>query len=297
MRRFSGHETFAIREGWLYKGVSTLIADPNLFEGPHPADRLGVGSNMGKSIKHWLSACGLADYQEPEKGSKKRKLVINDFGRLVYEQDPYFNQLGTWAMIHANLVASGESTAAWDWFFNTSAESVFDRHTLTDQFHRWARANAPRQPSEVTIKKDLSCLLATYSLRVPQDVLDPEEAMDCPMWDLGLVTYYKGAATFKTNRMPKKLPGEVIGYCLSLCREEGQVGKKAALMEFEQAAIAEKGPGRAFFLSPSALYETIEAAISQNPNCGLAVESQAGLRMIRFDNKTPIEWAKHYYGV
>lgn len=56
--RFGGHETFAVREGWLYKGLSLLHERPDAFSDPFVADLLGVGRNMAKSIRHWLSVTG-----------------------------------------------------------------------------------------------------------------------------------------------------------------------------------------------------------------------------------------------
>jgi hypothetical protein len=50
--RFGGHETFAIREGWLHKGLMLLANHPARVDDNHVADWLGVGRNMGKSIKH-----------------------------------------------------------------------------------------------------------------------------------------------------------------------------------------------------------------------------------------------------
>jgi hypothetical protein len=52
--RFGGHETFAIREGWLHKGLRLLADEPHLLADDHAADWLGVGRNMAKSIRHWL---------------------------------------------------------------------------------------------------------------------------------------------------------------------------------------------------------------------------------------------------
>ena len=55
--QFGGHETFPLREGWLHKGLELVHADGRAFEDEHVSDRLGVGRNMAKSIRHWLLAC------------------------------------------------------------------------------------------------------------------------------------------------------------------------------------------------------------------------------------------------
>ena len=58
--RFGGHETFAIREGWLHKGLRLLRDHPERLVAEEAADWLGVGRNMAKAIRHWLVATGLA---------------------------------------------------------------------------------------------------------------------------------------------------------------------------------------------------------------------------------------------
>ena len=71
MMKFSGHETFAIREGWLHKGLKLLIEEPELLYDEYVADFLGVGKNMSRSIRHWLEVTGLAE-REAGKGRQTR---------------------------------------------------------------------------------------------------------------------------------------------------------------------------------------------------------------------------------
>ena len=59
--KFRGHETFSIRKGWLNKGMREVAADPTVFSAKqhNPMDVFGIGSNMVKSLRFWLSAVGL----------------------------------------------------------------------------------------------------------------------------------------------------------------------------------------------------------------------------------------------
>lgn len=52
--KLKGHETFALRDGWLNKGLAKVDANPKVFSENHGADALGVGSNMAKAIRYWL---------------------------------------------------------------------------------------------------------------------------------------------------------------------------------------------------------------------------------------------------
>ena len=49
MIKLKGHETFAIREGWLSKGLIEVDKNEKVFSKNFGADTLGVGSNMAKA--------------------------------------------------------------------------------------------------------------------------------------------------------------------------------------------------------------------------------------------------------
>ena len=67
--RFSGHDTFACRTTWLYKGIDFLNSrrdsdnqiDISKLNGHLPTIDLGVGKNMVNAIKHWLLAFGVVN--------------------------------------------------------------------------------------------------------------------------------------------------------------------------------------------------------------------------------------------
>ena len=293
--RFSGHETFAIREGWLYKGLSSLDQYPNFFEEPFPADQLGVGTNMAKSIRHWLVATGLAEYRDQVAKSRSKRITVSEFGKMVLKEDPYFNNFGTWCFIHLNLVNSQDATASWAWFFGSCADTVFDRNNGLEQFRRWSLNSTAKHPSATTLQKDLNCLLASYAQRPPTDNTDPEEAMDCPLWELGLLNYYRGSASFRTNRSPKKISAEAIGYALAVAAGQTEQGSGGREMTFEEAATIKGGPGRAFLMGPSALYDAVSRAMSENSKSGLKIGSLVGQRVLKYGNQSPLEWVDGYY--
>ena len=90
--KFRGHETFSIRKGWLSKGMKQVAADPSVFvsKTKNPMDVLGIGANMVKSLRYWLPAVGLTESQKG-KGAQ----YLTRFGKIVYERDPYIEEVGT----------------------------------------------------------------------------------------------------------------------------------------------------------------------------------------------------------
>ena len=53
------HESFSIREGWLAKGIKNVKEYGNVFALQNTTDILGIGTNMVKSLKYWMTATTL----------------------------------------------------------------------------------------------------------------------------------------------------------------------------------------------------------------------------------------------
>lgn len=105
--RFGGHETFAAREGWLHKGLRLLQEDPEKFTQDDVADHLGVGRNMGRSIRHWLQATQLAEVVHGGHSEKRSLLQMTALGRTIWDRDPYLLSEGLLWILHVNLVTDG----------------------------------------------------------------------------------------------------------------------------------------------------------------------------------------------
>ena len=113
--KFRGHETFFIRKGWLGKGLKNVADKADVFvtKEVNPMDILGIGSNMVKSLRYWMQAAGLAT--EPRSG--KRVQTLTDLGRIIYQQDPYLEELGTLLLLQYELATNIELATSWYFFF------------------------------------------------------------------------------------------------------------------------------------------------------------------------------------
>ena len=113
--KFRGHETFTIRKGWLNKGIKNVIAEPGVFVSKenNPMDILGIGANMVKSLRYWLQATNLTT--EPNSG--KRYQTLTEIGELIYENDPYFEEIGSLWLVHYSLATNLELATSWYVFF------------------------------------------------------------------------------------------------------------------------------------------------------------------------------------
>ena len=102
--KFRAHDTFFIRKGWLNKGMRNVKNDPAVFMGAkgNPMDILGIGANMVKALRYWLQAVNLT--VEPNAG--KREQSFTPFGEVIFNNDPYIEEMGTLWFLHYKLASN-----------------------------------------------------------------------------------------------------------------------------------------------------------------------------------------------
>lgn len=293
--RFGGHETFAVREGWLHKGLKLLMEDRDKFKDEFVGDWLGVGPNMAKSIKHWLVATGLAEYVNARASRKYPDLLPTPLGEKVFERDPYFTAIGTWWVLQMNLVNNENYAATWKWFFNNFNLGRFEKSVCIDGLRRYLQMTNNKMPSPNTVERDVSCFLNSYSEKVPPDRSDPEDAQDCPFTDLGLMTYYRNSGYYHLNFAAKDIPPYIFSYGISLANGHTQGRGKTDDIPLSKIARQPGGPGRCFLLTSESLFETMQPMMSSALEDAIEIVGHAGERAVRIKIKKPLAWIRMYY--
>lgn len=217
--KFRGHESFAIRKGWLYKGMSNVKKEPGVFMGAagNAMDVLGIGANMVKALRYWLMAVGLT--VEPKSG--KRNQSFTNIGEIIYENDRYMEEIGTLWIVHYNLVCNEDEATSWYIFFNKFNKQEFDYDDFYSAVKKYLNMvddeqikDKDRNIADRSINDDFSCLVSTY---VPRAKLNPgkvhpENNIDCPLGELGLVDVIdkKNGVYRKTTPKSENLPLLII---------------------------------------------------------------------------------------
>lgn len=291
--RFGGHQTFSIREGWLFKGLRLAVEDPERFGAPDLADWLGVGKNMAKAIYHWLLATGLTE-RDPEFGAKTKVQRLTEFGSTIWEHDRYFLHLGTWWAVHVQLLHRPEHAYSWHWFFNHFSSTRFERPICSEALRRHLAAAGQRMPSSRTLDRDIACLLKSYAVSVPREEGDPEDSLECPLSELGLLLHSRQTGFFHVNRELKPIPFEVFGYALASSRDFlGSTAEGSTVdLSITDLAHGPNAPGRVFALTSEAIYELVADYESRRL---LRLDGQAGERIVRLDAMSPRDWLEEYY--
>lgn len=291
--RFGGHETFHIREGWLRKGLQLLHDAPEKLVDEHAADWLGVGRNMAKSIRHWLLACELATIKGTSR--KPEGMRPTALGELVHREDPYFLEIGTWWALHTNLVHSKAHALTWHWFFNLFRVGRFEKPVSLQALTRYLEAQKVRLPSPKTLDRDVSCLLSSYAKKLPPVSEDPEDALDCPMIDLGLLTHFRDSGVFELHLGSKPVPAPLVGYAMSKAFRHELSGKSHVDVGIRDAVAQTNSPGAVFALTAESLYEVVSAAAAAVDG-DIEIVGLASQRAIRLRAKqNELDWLKMYY--
>ena len=184
--RLKGNESFNFRDGWLRKGMREVAECPTLFSTDDVMERLGVGSKMVKSIRYWLQATGLCNEIIINGGRARAQAITENFGKIIEEFDPYFDDIFTLFLLHYHIVANDSLCMAWNIFFNEFDGQDFSREDMTGICRGLLERKLDESCafSEKSFADDCSSVIRMY---IDQGDQDPEESLACPLSSLGLL--------------------------------------------------------------------------------------------------------------
>jgi hypothetical protein len=182
--RFSGHESFACRYGWLPKFYDFLARTPDAVR--HDEEvmvALGIGRNMVKSVRFWAQAFGLME------DLPRQAPVPTPFAHWLLDHakgaDPYLEDVGSLWLLHWRLVSMAQ-LAAWEVAFFETPEREILRRFLIQKVERRA-AELEKRLSPNTIRQHVDIFLSCYATPLTATTQSVEEALACPLQELGLI--------------------------------------------------------------------------------------------------------------
>lgn len=178
--RFSGHESFPCRYGWLPKIYEAVTTSPDQLTTDDLATQsLGIGRNMVRSIWFWGEATEVISIDGQSKTAGRLGL------RLLDPKDGWDKHLerleSTW-MLHWSLVF-GANLAAWNSVFGARRLGYFTRGTLKEEIRRRARA-VGKGLVDSTIDQHISVFLSSY---VGQADQSSDDSVWSPFQELNLI--------------------------------------------------------------------------------------------------------------
>ena len=269
--QFAGHETFPLRYGWLKKAYDAVRTDQQnndlnctVFNEDAAIALFGVGRNMVISIKHWAIATDVLS-AEDRPGERAARISTGQLGELLFGDslDPYLEHPGSLWLLHWMLAGKPGRATVWHWAFTEFPEPTFDRELMRRRLQRRCeelseagRLGKDRTISDITIRRDVECLVRTYFALTGGARRAPEDSIESPLAELGLIQKAGVGELYRFRRGPKSsLPDEVFLFALVDFWRTYYPGRRSFSVDF---LTFERGsPGQVFLLDEEAVAERL----------------------------------------
>lgn len=296
---FAKHNTFHIREGWLFKGMAAIKTaeaegqPATIFRDKDAPEKLGIGRNMVFALRFWMQATGLTKETSENRLTVQR---LTPFGEMVWKCDRFLENEGTLWLIHYNLACSQNQATTWFWFFNHYAPVAFDDHTCLEALSRWIVTIQPDKPIALSsLKKDVDCLLKTYL--VDHETRTPENLIESPLGQLNLLSQVEDGPR-KRYRMERLDPARLDPLILLYVLTDQQARKenpREYQVKLSQVLREPMNAGRVFNLTTAALTDLLAELNKQHADWGVRFDRTAGLDQITLRPIEPLEILGRYY--
>ena len=280
--KFSGHETFPLRYGWLKKVFDSVFClektgkksdTKDLFLSDRAIAKFGVGKNMVASMRHWAASSNVI------KKDNEKNIVTTDLSQLLLRDDgldPWMeNTSSVWAF-HWHIAASS-SKATYIWLFNNFNNNQFDRSLVTqgmlslcDEL-RW-------KASAATIKRDVECLVRAYVNKSAKSDEFTEDQIESPLAELGLIQPLYRNETFQIKRTSQPSLGNGV-FMYSLIDFWKTFTTTERTLSLEKVTYEPCSPGRVLCLDEDSVAERLYT-IEKISEGVLGWSETAGLRQV-----------------
>ncbi|MDE0484510.1 MAG: DUF4007 family protein [Candidatus Poribacteria bacterium] len=297
---FSGHQTFPFRYTWLKKGVDAVMDNPNVFTDDDAPVTLGVGKNMVRSIRHWCLTANLIK-KIGKSSDHSEGFEAADFGKVIFDdqkgRDKYLENPVTLWWIHWQIATNREHAATWCWAFNFVNYPEFSRDSLMKDLTDWIKQQEyiRKQPSENTIKHDVSCFIRTYCLSRSTVSTIIEDTFDCPLVELDLIREVPNENRYQFNLGAKPSLNEpMLAFAITDFWNRWFPNNRNTL-SVSEIMYSKFSPGQVFKLDENSVVMCLEKlqAITEG---AMTYDETAGLKQIsRHENLDLLELLKKVY--
>jgi len=285
--RFSGHQTFPLRYGWIFKYINTNFdaKGRKSLSIEEQMIAMGVGKNMVASMQYWMKVLGLVNSEDTLTPLAK-KLFLKPSAL-----DPDMDFIGTTWLLHwigQTMHFEQPVLNASRWWFNYSSGVRIERAQLCLDIDL-SLAHHGRSINAATLKKDVDCLFGTYSVRNGGGVRHfTEDNFTSPFAELGLLVPIDGKTYLAELSERKSLPDEIFTYAL-IRYIKSRISADSGVMISNTIAFTELlggvgTPGRVFRLSADGLSDKLDAAQKLTDGAISWTDTQ-GLRQVQFNSQ------------
>lgn len=274
------HETFSIREGWIEKGIHYINENPRSMSKENGTIVFGLGTNMVKSLRYWLTASCLASF-------RNGNAYLSELGNLILENDPYIDDDFSLWLIHLYLATNEYDSPVFNAIFNLDY-SQFDKDFLLDRVPLKLSEYGYEQVSSMSsLESDIAVFLKSY---YSEDFSNPENNMNCPLARLNLFACEGKRIYIRKTPVFSKLNFRIVYLALLKCinSENSKVS-----FNIEDIYALRNNPLNILNLSKSALFHYLE---EMQKNDYIRLNKTAGLNVVFIEHsKTMKEVVESYF--
>ena len=233
--------------------------------------RLGLGSNMIRSIRFWGEAFGLTRTRE-------REVRVTEFARILLDPreglDPYLETPSALWRLHWMLTVHG-GLGAWAVGFL----ETHDREITRERFVAAVRARASQTRRTITsgtASNHVDVFLRTYAGGQNTDS-SPEEALGSPFQELELMHLVTpaGVTTVRLSRGPKRtLDAKAFAFVLHDFWRGTAPNSK--MLSVRSLMLSHAAPGAVLMLDESGLHEILDELCSRSSQFVLRSDGAGG---------------------
>lgn len=271
------HESFSIREGWLAKGIKNVKEYGNVFALQNATDILGIGTNMVKSLKYWMTATKLIE-------EKNREIMLSDFGSIINEYDPYLEDIFSWWLIHINMITNIDDAYIYNLFFNKCNIKTFTKRELYEKLYELL-TNEKLTFNENILQDEVNMIIKTYT--IDEKIDNPENNFICPLSELNLLKKVD-RDTYEKNRPEiRNLPFWVVYYIICLLLDDRDN------ISIDELLKEENSPAKLLNMDKNLINEYLD---EMKKNDLIIINRTAGLNMVYLKKKLSLnEIAEEYF--
>lgn len=296
--KFSGHQTFTFRYGWLEKGVRGVAAEADLFSREDALVKLGVGKNMVDSIRHWCQLAQLVEQDDRREKPNSRFLRPTEIAaRLLLDGgwDPYLEDDASLWLIQWLIVSNAGIQGTWQLVFSDFHRPDFSKRELIGFIKSITERHSLKVKDSV-IARDVDCFLHTYVTGMSgKKLATPEEGFSCPLLELGIIQLTLDGDLFRFAIGPKpSLPASVFAFALDRYFASARHGRQT--MTVQDCLYGSGSPGQAFKLDENSIIEYVET-LEEMTKGAIGIDETAGLKQIYRRGKfMPEKLLDQHYG-
>ncbi len=264
------HESFSIREGWLAKGIRNVKENSKTFSSAEATDILGIGTNMVKSLKYWMSATCLIK-------EENREAFLSEFGSLIDIYDPYLEDIFSWWLIHIKMMLNVDDAYIYNLFFNKCGKKSFSKRDIYEQLSLNLN-NEKLEYNENILQDEVNMIIKTYA--IDEKIDNPENNFISPLSELNLIKKID-RDTYERNKPEyRNLNYLVVFYLIE------QLIKDKDYISIDELLKVDNSPAKLLNLDKNLINEYLD---EMKRNGLVIINRTAGLNMVYFQKKLSLE--------